>query len=712
MNEWLFFLYTLKNPPHSWHEVIRSEHIKSRDEHKKTFLQYLKNAGIDASPFINGLEQMWQIWRDQNDADITCPFVLREDVKYRVNRGRTHRRSMPSIIVETLIEENAKACSKGLPYAFHRSLKHPISKGSMIEHTRSINGVLKTAEYPLAAAIIDCILHLGMRSSSARFLDSGQDDELTIHLDDDGDSGQYVKNPCGKKGVRNGAIQLMRISANTEVLSLLMLKNKTSDFHEVPWLPKDLAERLLHIKKIQDEFNPISDPIVATDSKDKFTKEATTTSVYPLFRDPANLDNHPLSSDKLTRYWNALLNHCEPIANEKRRAELGDDASDYPFFNMNGKPNWDIHSIRVTVITNLLEQGVPPTIVQNMIGHKSLLMTLHYEAVNNAKTHEAIAAAYEERRTRAINGIAQAESEDEAQKVIEQILGGLAKSDANDNHAMDALQLNFAEFKKLEDNPAGMSVFSHGICPGGNCKTGGEKFGAKHLPVHREKACSRCRYRITGPAFLQGLVLNANILMSEICESQAREKKLIAEINEHRDAGTNSAHIESSLNQERASREMIFADWAAEITTVRHAIELQKGAAEGADTSVPTVKNLDLSFVEKHNVTMLYSICKQAAMIKGASMDVPVGLRERRDTILLDIAIQNNAEKYLISNDKETRADAYHAFAELLCDVEDRPQNGADHIEQLLNGEKKLEGISYQEMFDPKNTLEAPKDDK
>ena len=706
--EWIFYLYTLGiDAPRDWSEVNRDQHISSRNSEQKTVLKYLESNQMKPTTPMRSLEQLWQRWHREYPSDIPCPISTRYDIKDNTKKGRTHRRSIPSIIVETLIEENAKACENGIPYAFHRSLKSGNGGASLTEYTKRVGDDLVTAEYPLAAAVIDCILHLGMRSSSARYLDDGHDDEYTVLLNQDIDGGEYLDNPNGKKGVRNGAIQLMQIGPEHSVLSMLMLKDKVADFNEVPWVPQPLAERLTHIKNIQEKYNPISEPIPATDAKDKYSIEATVNHVYPLFRDPSNFDNKPVSTDKIARYWNTLLKHCEPIVNEKRRAQMGDNATHYGFFDRDGKAVWDIHSIRVTVITNLLEQGVPPTIIQLLVGHKSPLMTLHYEAIDNAKLHETITQAYEQRRLASINAISSAESEEEVQQAIENMLGGLAKSASNDNEAFELMQENFGKFKTQSDVPSGMSVFSHGICPGGNCATGGEKKGATYTAVHRPKACSRCRWRVTGPSFLAGLTLNANILMAEISASTQKEKELIAELNKHKDAELPTPQIESRINQERAFRDELFADWAAEYTTIQHALELQKGNKDGADKSLPTVADMNISFSEKHTVTMMHEICKEAAMIQGASMDVPDGLEAKRDKILFDIAIQNNAANYLISVDKDARNQAFNDFAEMLIQLEDTAPNGADYIQQLVTGEEKIPALENGQASTPKNLLEA-----
>ena len=692
--------------PSSFADVKRQAHIHDlKNNDTFTFKKYLSGYKEHHQVEFKAMSQFWHVWEHANQSGKTCPIQSQIDYSHNTKKGRTSRRSIPSLIVETLIEENAAPCEDGMPYAFQRTILNGNTHNMILcRVSRKVDGEIKTADYPLAAGVLDCVLNLGMRSSGARWLCTGQDDQYHVDVN----TLTHIENKNGIKNQRQGGIQLMQVGPDTSVLSLLMMKDKVNEFYEIPYLPKELAKRLEWLKGVQDEYNPIESPIRATDQKDKFSIEAATTFVYPLFRDPSSVGNAAITRTKVAAYWEHLLRHCEPIIHAKRCEIYGDDTEYYHFFDKLGKPVWDIHSIRVAVVTNLLEQGVPPTIVQLLVGHKSPLMTLHYEAIDNAKTHEAIAAAFEERRKQAIHAIGNASSQEEAEEAIENLLGGLAQSDANPNEALEIMSEQFGKFEKLKDIPSGMSVFSHGICPGADCSKGAVGSAQnKFMPVHRPKACSRCRYRVTGPAFLAGLVLNANILIAEIQASSEKEKELIAELNDLEDAELPTGLIESRINQEQAFRDELYADWAAEITTIQNCRDLLNKSNEDIDKSVPVVPDINFSFVEKHNVTMMTAICENAQIIAGASADIPSGLRERRDSVLFDIMAQNNAANYLLKLNKSERSKAFDEFGKMLSNIEDTTPNGADHIEKLVNGEERLTAIDDNQNPDDINLLEA-----
>ncbi|KZL23310.1 hypothetical protein [Pseudovibrio sp. WM33] len=323
-------------------------------------------------------------------------------------------------------------------------------------------------------------------------------------------------------------------------------------------------------------------------------------------------------------------------------------------------------------------------------------MTLYYEAIDNAKTHQAIATALEGRRHAAANAIANATSEEEIDEKISQLLGGAItpkSSEAGAQASRDLNELiseNLAKYGRLQNVPSSFSVFAHGICPGGNCNQGGERKGRVFTPVHRDKACSRCRFRLTGPAFLAGLTMNANILISEISASAEKERNLNKEILEHEDADMPTTILETRVNQEISFRDELWADWAAEVTTIQECITKTKESCEGSSTLPIEHVSIGFSLTEKHHLSMLHTICQNSKIILGSSMDVPTGLKERRDSMLFDIVANNNAETYLVRLDKKEREKAFDALGDMINELENKTPEGADFIDRLLKGDEKL----------------------
>jgi len=513
-----------------------------------------------------------------------------------------------------------------------------------------------------------------MRSSSARWLDSGEGDEFSIDYDSVSEIPNTHSNAV--KGTQAGFLQRMQVTPTEWVPSFMMLRNKTKPVHEIPYAPKDLVGRLQFIKEQQLAFNPTYAPTHAVDDE-KTTNLEDVPLVYPIFRDPTAAEGKAVSYDKLVRWWEELLRICERIVNEKRKIALGDDCEYYHFFDANSKPIWDIHSIRVTVVTALLEMGVSPTIVQHLVGHKSPAMTLHYHAVDARKVGAALTEALEARRIAAAEAIGNAKSVEELEELVDHVMGGIANS-VSGMGFRESAEYAMANGKNLKSGSAAFSVFSHGICPGGDCSQGGEKRGNFHTPVHRDMACSRCRFRITGPAFLAGLELNANILMNEIAESSRREEKLNADLLELSRNGRPTAILESRVAQEHEYRDEVWADWAAEYRTIRECLDM--GGSPKMDNLPALPDDVSISLSEKSRLSMLQNIIGKAKLISGSALDLPPGVVEVRNDMLWDIASKSgDVASYLISLDKENRDSALHEFGDLICryadDLGEEPEN-------------------------------------
>lgn len=686
----LFLTYLCTLPlakrPRSFAEVTRDCHIKSDDKTRSTYVAFITSNGLEARERLRDLHQLMELWQREQKERIHLPIDPKIDWTNRQKSFRTKRKAIPTIIVETLIQENSRECPDGIPYARYRKWINDTQSSSSI---LTFDGLRADATIPSVPAVIDCILHLGMRSSSARWLDSGQADEFEVNYQTLNETPN--PSPHATPGVRNGFHQRVQVSPDQWVNSFLMLRNKTLAIHEIPYAPDELIKRLLYICGLQQSYNGLENPIRAVEEESTTNYLDEFPLVYPLFRDPSNASSKPVSYSKVTRWWAELLKQCEPIVNKKRKKHYGADCDYYDFFDSSGKPIWDIHSIRVTVITALLDMGVSPTIVQHLVGHKNFMMTLHYHAVDSSQINIAIAQALEKRRLAAANAIASARNEAELDDAMETVMGGFA-SRVSGSGIEDATTFAFANGKNLKSGPGAFSVFSHGICPGGDCGQGGKKRGSSHLPVHRDKACSRCRFRITGPAFLAGLEMNANILMNEIAESTRKEEQLNAELLEFTRVGKPAAVIESRLEQERVYRDEVWADWAAEYQTIKECLELAK-TGNNSDSLPALPDKISVHFSEKGRLPLLQDIIGKSKVIAGGSFDLPEGFEEIRNEMLWEIAIKSgDVSQHLISLRNDERRAAIHKFGEMVCSHFD--EFGEDS-EALFSDETKMLQIAH-----------------
>lgn len=185
---------------------------------------------------------------------------------------------------------------------------------------------------------------------------------------------------------------------------------------------------------------------------------------------------------------------------------------------------FDLHSIRVSLITALVVEGkVPIEIVQRLVGHSRILMTLYYTKLTNGQMQQALKTGMARLAETAVD----AEKEFLRNASVEQIRDSSAYLD--ESSALAALGVsNHAAQRPVI---AWVRVVG-GICPVGavardtegglsaGCFNGGEHIGSgRYAPVTGgERNCVNCRWFITRPAFLGELVS-----MFEVAQYRARE---------------------------------------------------------------------------------------------------------------------------------------------------------------------------------------------
>ncbi|NER62469.1 site-specific integrase, partial [Pseudomonas sp. MAFF212428] len=119
-------------------------------------------------------------------------------------------------------------------------------------------------------------------------------------------------------------------------------------------------------------------------------------TVCPLFRDPHQrlTPAYPIDYQKLARFYTKLLGVTEERIFKKYGQKLKLITK-----NARGGLKWivDLHSLRVSGITNLIEAGVPLEVVQMFVAdHQVLVTTLHYLKYSPAKLRQYLEAAHDQ----------------------------------------------------------------------------------------------------------------------------------------------------------------------------------------------------------------------------------------------------------------------------------------------------------------------------
>ncbi|KAA0073979.1 VPA1269 family protein [Tardiphaga sp. P9-11] len=698
LNTWLIFMLHLgeQDAPKSFREVVRSRHINDRKPNSSTYVNFLarhfsesKKGNAYRAPSTMAHAFQLAAIRDHFHDQTPNPFDVDMDRagEAPARHGKTTRRPLDREVMDIIVRENRRN-----DFQFARELgtrRKPHFKMCKNRHT----GIYESVFFPLAPVIIDIILHSGMRKYQARWLDSGEGDMEIV----DQSTKMHKPNsaPTATVARRQGFIRLFEFSekgGRRRELGMFVNTNKTGDPFDVPWIDPIIAANVERIAILQATYNPIQSPILAKeiDLSANYTGSRPFPTVFPLFRNPDYDMHQPVSDFIVANYWHDLLVHCEPIVER----ELG-----YPYpLIRGGNPVFDIHSIRVTTVTVLHEAGVPIEYIQALVGHSALVMTWYYRQVRYSEIHKALNSGYTKR------GETAASPDPLAKEILDE---AVESPDADDPIGRTLLQ------EHRSSRAAPTDVFAHGLCPGGDCSIGGKRISAgRHAPVFRPRACSRCRFRVTGPKFLNGLGSRVNALMLEAKYSQEIEVRLNAEADQAEDNGKPVAHLRAQARRERELRDSLWAEWASESKTLK-LCEGILDANPDTERSVYTLISQSSEFDQQHagaQFRIVHQFELENNLVVFArthpemQIDLPIGTEEKRDNQLYRLLLMNKREDLLlaISSDKSKRA--FDAFGNWLI----AGSSSHGQLQEILEGHLLFEDVPSLCNLDEALSLATP----
>lgn len=436
------------------------------------------------------------------------------------------------------------------------------------ESSLSKNGVRFEMWSPVRWVALLVKLILPLCTFQVRMLDSGEAD--TWHFA----TGNWTLNSSRlAQGSERNPLQQGIFRRNTLVVDgeagpavLYINTNKTADIAKsasekgylLPWpvggpLHQDVFYWLEKLRNCQEKYNSIARRIDWRELDGRYIKAKSEVQLasYPetcfLFRMPeAGDDERHLPLKELTLFpaWFCLL-----AALEQRLAKRGEthrNGAPILFLPPKHEQNkglttlFPLHSLRVSLITALaLEGQVPFPILQKLVGHSRLLMTLYYTKPGASHVRDLLLGAVERleanKEASIQNFLLNTEYDELLQKAICNSISGLAA----------AIPLHPAV-----RNPVGWMAMHHGLClVGGNtgeaddngavggCYNGGSNLGSTSTPRHGpvpggSRNCVRCRWFMTEPHHLPALVAHFNTLAYHFDEARnaclARESELQA----------------------------------------------------------------------------------------------------------------------------------------------------------------------------------------
>lgn len=673
LDHWLIFLCTLteEEAPRTWREISRT--------HVARYVAYLMDhGGVHRKSCLSTLEQAWQIASDVEafKGVVRCPIDLDRDMKPSESKPavlrRTRRQALSEGLLPILVNLN-----RNDDFAFARRL------GRFDREVTDHHSGKRVIEFwPALPIMFDMLFHSAMRGHSVQWVDSGEGDEFLE------DESPRRKNPSASRteGRREGFLRYIDVGPSDRRLGMYMAVAKTGP-HEVPYVDPVLAQNVRRMRAWQTRFNPRTRPVASTRSKADLIHGAgeLTPQVHALFRDPRSVKGHPPTQGTMMKYYVELLAAAEPIFNADLKSI--NPGSKYVSLVVDGQPRWDIHSIRVTLVSQLISAGVDPSVVQELLGHKSLQMTFYYDAAAASRTNADLSRAMERVLTRTMQELTEAIERGASPDEIEHIMGGAFSYRGSENDGRSLLRASGSDVPPL--------IFSHTLCPGGDCDTGGEKKGTKFGPVFRRYGCSRCRHRLTGPAFLNGLKHRADCLIVEIKATTNKE----IEMNRERQSLSGSAlrRLDDALHRLRDLRNELWLEYAAEYATLHHATAMAKRLDQGgSDIETSALASVGAVATPSHDFVLLNQVLTDADLLPGASVEVPAHTSAEWAAMTLRIAQVNNISDLFLKLDPELSARALRRFGQLLVShTAGARDEQYEALEGLLSGSKLISDTTH-----------------
>lgn len=574
-----------------------------------------------ANGHLMRLAWSFQAILEEDNLPVANPVMMRFDgFKVPVVRGKTPRRPMGREMLSYLTDLNRRD-----NYALSRSYA---------SHQRPVlnsQGQYEPLWFPGFAVIVDLLLQLPLRGFQARFLDSGEGDELIVFNDTDGLKLRPNHLTTASPGRRESLFYTFETKDGKPALGIHVNTNKTAvdrvSGYEIAWCSPKLQESLRMLLDWQIEHNPVARPVPciekheheATQNQDVLAALKTT---YALFRDPTDAQGWPINRDKLFDYWSRLLAFAEDeLATEGKQVrltemkEVGKGPGKRPVTKRMAA--YDIHTLRVSGISALIEAGMPPDLVQEVAGHATVVMTLYYNKIKASRLNESLSQALDKlsHDLDSIDGISEVDFE------------RLSEFLANNRAPEDAFGKALLNERRGRGDGA-VEVLVHGICPGGECTTGGEFLNQAvgYGPVPRPGACSLCRFRLTGPMFLPGLVLNANRLIHELRAKGKEIALLNEELEQLVDAGKPTHGVKARIEALYRETDNVATEWAAEVQYVHTAEKLfdkycqdQEAMGDALPTLISGLEGpaLESQLTNQSELTLLQTLAEGADLWPG-----------------------------------------------------------------------------------------------
>lgn len=547
---------------------------------------------------------------------------------------------------------------------------------------------------PVRTVALYIKLELPLRTVQVRMLDSGEADTWryvhapgggSFRLNDGALSSGSAKRPF-QRGV-------FHRSANEQEAGLYINTNKTADSNKaenekgyvIPWSHNEVLYWLEKLRNWQERYNPITEP---TRWAALERKHFGTTPPHPevlaqrgsacfLFRDPTSgQGDKPLEEQSLGRVWYKLLAKLEQRCAD--RGETLDDGTPLRFVNPDSETAtyFPLHALRVSLISYfILDLKLPIAVVSKMIaGHATIIMTLYYTKFGKAYMREVLREA------------------EKHELEAEQANHRRFLQDATFEQVTQRFAYVFDDAVRaaIQNRSAAAFVFDDkGICPNGAtlCDVGGQRLlDRQHEQVYgpvpgfpQERNCASCRFFLTGPAFLPGLIAHFNTVSEKTHRQSVRYSALQDKLTDLEDQ-LRAAERENQpylcmreldrLNKYVEAEALILNKYLNDLQATNHLIQRSLQIAEDRTTdgvkfvAKGSMADLKVGFIESQSVLhQLEVVCENAAIYPEIDADFAT---IRRAQILDAMLRYNGMDPVLMYLDQEAQLLVGNAVMQLI----------------------------------------------
>ncbi|WP_086480468.1 gamma-mobile-trio integrase GmtZ [Oceanospirillum sanctuarii] len=548
------------------------------------------------------------------------------------------------------------------------------------------------------------LLSMPLRGQQICWLDSGEGDD-SIPVFREGKI-RWIKN-TSHLATRKRNQGFIRQGSDDGDLSSYITTNKTSHKeggYHIPYLPDDLAYWIIQLRDWQAKYNPLKELTPWTQIKLRFRQNTNVLKQRGkqafLFRDPASLACEDKVSPMFTvtafsRTLPAILFHSQQPGEDLAEMKPKKNSVDY-------ESQFTPHSLRVSLITAYIVDGrAPIAVISKLVGHSSLVMTLYYTKVGHTHMRKELAAA--EKRSLE-------QSLDRYQDLIIQKKIDEARPEliATDRNAMD-------QYLSSDWPAAAFQVMSIGICPmaGNKCEEGGEilldrKAEALYSPVARgylgARNCPRCRFFITGPAFLGGLSAISNEIILEINTTRKEYHDLHSEkekLNDMRslaqDAGKvfeqerRREKVLSAFEEKAKKLDMLLCDLQYFYQLITQSTELLSKTESDKHQLIVSDNYVEMTMhlaEQQSDFRLLAEVCANAEIYESASAS---RARPLLSQVLDKLADTNGIAPAMFRLTEDQQLKAANQVVQLIMQV---TQNDWHVADRLVNGQILLEDLA------------------